>query len=469
MRHKSRISVATIAMLFTLATGFSSTTWALSGAFSQMASDLKDSYRVTTPTSHIAQGRGFASGGGVRVRFRPAPMLGFKLWEVKAPDFSASCSGVDIHLGSLSLIDKQQLIDMIQALPGMSVYLVYLALKKYCGACATTLAFLQDLINRWGEFTLGNCEDNLEALMSDEPWGVKATAARDHVMKQFSGKDPSSQDSGEVNSDGAAANIVKSNVVYKHFIDSGFEARILPGFTKIDVINLAQSMTGTILIEPKQVDGETTFGDPIAIPPASIEDLSLRTFLYGGELKGNVCSTTVDHCFNVKSRETIVTIAKADAWPNVVMGILDPSKPDSVINRLRVHVDYANAGSTSQLTADEAQIIGAIPGPLFALARNLAVNNIQMNHEISSAIANDMALDAAYEFLLDISTEAMTGIAGIDRTATELHNKLNENVIQLQADLRAEYRALKEENRDQLSGALEMLTVIEMLRGKGGK
>lgn len=466
--RSSKFTFGTLAMLFVLALGHSSSTWALSGALSQMATDLKDAYKVSSPTSHFDQGRGFASGGGIRVRFKPAPMLGVKLWEVKAPSFSASCSGVDLHLGSLSLIDKQQLLDLVQQLPGMAIYLTYLALKKFCPGCASVLAQLQDLINRFGQATFGRCEDALEDFMGDEPWGLNMNTATNFVMEKFSGKDPSSDDAGEVSPDGAAASVVKANLVYKHFVENGFKARILPSFSDEDIINLAQSMTGTILVEPKTVNGETTFGIPKPIPPASLEDLSLRSLLEGGDIRGNVCQSTADYCFSVKVKEPITTIDPADSWSSVVFQLLDPADDNSLINKLRVHRDYNSADPNTQLTTDEKEIISAIPGPVMALARNMAVNNTRLGTDTTQAIAYDLAADAAYEFLLDITSEAMIGLTGIDEESPDVYEALSKNVARLQGELRAEYRALKEANQEKLKGSLEMIRTIELLRSGRG-
>lgn len=462
--RNSRFTFGTMAMLFALALSHSASSWALSSALSQMATDLRDSYRVSSPVSHFDQGRGFASGGGIRVRFRPTPMLGVKLWEVKAPSFSASCSGVDLHLGSLSLIDKQQLLDMVQQLPGMAIYLTYLALKKFCPGCASVLAQLQDLINEFGQMTFGRCEDALEDFMGDEPWGLNANAITDSLMSKFSAEEPSSNTAGDVAPDDAADSVVKSNVVYKHFIENGFEARILSGFDKDDIINLAQSITGTVLVEPKTVGGETTFGRPKTIPPATLSDLSLRSLLEGGDIRGTVCQSTADYCFSVKTRETITSIAPEDAWPKVVFTLLDPANNDSLLNKLRVHRDYNPADPSTELTTDEKEIISAIPGPVMALARNMAINNTRMGTDTAEAIAYDLAADAAYEFYMDLISEALIGLTGIDEESPEVYEKLSQNVINLQAEIREEYRALKTDNQEKLKGSFEMLRTIELLR-----
>ncbi|WP_299021027.1 conjugal transfer protein TraH [uncultured Photobacterium sp.] len=109
-------------------------------------------------TSFETQKRNGFSGGAFSYRQR---YITENLVSFKPPSIKSGCSGIDIHLGSFSIVKDiagQLQNSMRQIAAGAASYAFNLALDALCSTCASNMQKLKDTMDKWNKFFKEGCE-----------------------------------------------------------------------------------------------------------------------------------------------------------------------------------------------------------------------------------------------------------------------------------------------------------------------
>ena len=137
---------------------FMATLLAYGPARADVSSDLNDFWNdlggtinVTPGTAFAGQSAGYYTGGNIRARF---PSRNTAIFTATPPGFAGGCGGIDIFAGSLSFINKDELIQLSRAIAANAVgYAFDLALETISPVIAETM---KDLRARLQELNLNN-------------------------------------------------------------------------------------------------------------------------------------------------------------------------------------------------------------------------------------------------------------------------------------------------------------------------
>ena len=128
----------------------SSYAWRLGDVFAGMSTN------ITSPGSYQDQAAGYYSGGGFTMRtnnksYNPASMT--------PPSLKMGCSGIDMYMGSFSLIAGDQLVQMAKNLGTQAAsYGFQLALKTFAPQIENLLSKLRDMAMELNEFSVEDCQ-----------------------------------------------------------------------------------------------------------------------------------------------------------------------------------------------------------------------------------------------------------------------------------------------------------------------
>lgn len=107
-----------------------------------------------------------ATGGGISIR---VPNVRPKIIAVVPPRVSASCGGMDFFLGSFSIINKDQLVQVMRGIAnGAATYAFNLGMSAVCATCATYLNSLADKLNNLNQHLQDSCSASYNSLASGE-------------------------------------------------------------------------------------------------------------------------------------------------------------------------------------------------------------------------------------------------------------------------------------------------------------
>ncbi|HHR3911079.1 TPA: conjugal transfer protein TraH [Salmonella enterica] len=118
----------------------------------------------TDAGSFSTKNRWGASGGGISIR---VPNVRPKIIAVVPPRVAASCGGMDFFLGSFSIINKDQLVQVMRGIAnGAATYAFNLGMSAVCATCATYLNSLADKLNSMNQHLQDSCSASYNALAS---------------------------------------------------------------------------------------------------------------------------------------------------------------------------------------------------------------------------------------------------------------------------------------------------------------
>jgi hypothetical protein len=96
------------------------------------------------------------SGGGIRIRWEDQT---YALVHAVPPSLKMGCGGIDINLGSLSLLNFDQFGKLFEALMGPAgvMFVAQLALSSLCPQCSEVLQQLMNLANQLNQMQISKC------------------------------------------------------------------------------------------------------------------------------------------------------------------------------------------------------------------------------------------------------------------------------------------------------------------------
>ncbi|EGQ7975614.1 hypothetical protein I7Z51_004596 [Vibrio parahaemolyticus] len=107
-----------------------------------------------------------------------------KVINFQAPSMNAGCGGIDFFAGSLSLIKKEELVQMGRSIAaGAAVYAFNLAVESICPSCAQGMAWLQDKLDKFNDLVSMSCQDTVNALSESKVGAGISQSITDTVNK----------------------------------------------------------------------------------------------------------------------------------------------------------------------------------------------------------------------------------------------------------------------------------------------
>lgn len=239
---------------------------------------------VTSPAAFESQAAGFFGAGSLYAR---GSVRQYQLVQLDLPSVRSGCGGIDLHLGSLSFLSEQKLLDLGKAVmsntgayaadvllastvPELKQVRDYLqqaqqmANQAMINSCQTSQAIVGGLWPKTAESQQKICKDQAamgkEGLLSDYAKARNDCAGNGfHQVMDKAEKDPERQKQVVINK-----NIVWSILKEKSFLSLDAE-----------LAEMVMSLTGTLIIDK---DGKVTHVPSLAASPQFIQ-----TLLTGGQ------------------------------------------------------------------------------------------------------------------------------------------------------------------------------------------
>lgn len=479
------VVVIVSALLFAM----SPAAFAISGIMDDMIDEYKnfdDTLQSTDPAARLdAQQRGYMSGGGVRVRMDPGGINVDSWISVQDPTFTASCSGIDAHLGSLSWISADKIIEQFKSLadPSVAIYALYLSMKQMCDSCASVSSFIQEQIIDRLDFLNASCEDAAN-MLSDKVGDPMVKGAESMISDLTSGN--GGEDANEIHGQdhlleaAKDGELVDKNLLLHHLEDVDFTSAVGTGLDKNELTMIVMSLAGAKVqrVDESKPGGGLTYDDiPSSVP--DIEKLAEE-----GVLEGIVCegyspgdSVSPTNCLN--SEQGI--IAKSEnasgdkiSLVEIVQQFLSTSEPNSLVNRFAIHHDIGThqvttpQGETTEwaeMTDQEFGFIGRARLPVLALIQRFAyTQGTQPPQAWLDVIAKRFAIDAAYRVMREAKDAAKMAVNNIDARDSVDMSEVSENIDEAWRDIQAQREQYAQKNMSRLANIDMFLQMSGMPR-----
>lgn len=256
----------------------------------------------TDPASVRTESRVGAVGGSFSYR---QPQVNTNLVNVSFPKASVGCNGIDIFLGSFSMINGDQLVQIGRGIAqGSAVYAFNTAVSAICADCAAIIANIQDKLAALNKFAKDSCNATYEFLQNGlgtpQEFTEKIGLGGGAVDSMVSGIFPDfgstmSQPASEVNKKNYAKDPdafkekYAGNIVYQGFMSIDNGNMNVGGVTELSGYKLAEqimSLTGTMIISWDENGEKSAF---TTIPPT----MKVTDFIKGtstNTAKMNICA-----------------------------------------------------------------------------------------------------------------------------------------------------------------------------------
>lgn len=323
-------------------------------------SSLGYSSNTTSPNAYHGQQAGYYTGGSISTRNQVRDV---SIVQVDLPSYRTGCGGIDVFGGSLSVITKKDLNDMLHNILGSAgSYAFTLALETMTPEIANVMKYWNDWLGRLNQSNLNSCE-MAESLVGGA-W-PKIRGAHERVCEDlgtssnyFASWAEARQGCGFGGDYDAAMNNTKNvskSSQYKDIIPDGnivWRALQKRPFLHADreLAELFMSLSGTVVFwHDAGKDGATHTRRYPAL--ADNNDL-VSALLRGGKASVYQCDTTeVSGCLGPARREII--IPEKNAFRTRVAGLLRSMAE--------------KAQTDKPLTAEEISLLGATSLPIYKM------------------------------------------------------------------------------------------------------
>ena len=216
------------------------------------------------PKAYESQKRNGVAFGTFSARFS---MYQPKIIKFEPPSLSVGCGGIDFFAGSISLVKKEELVQMGRAIAaGAAVYAFNLAVEAICPTCSQAMQAIQDKLERFNELVSADCQNIVDGLSKMQVGKGAADSLRgavnvggwqeslgnfaetktdshgtwmDMLADRSPGGDPKNADSSGI----------LGNVIWNALDESGLDNwTFAAGWTKEDMKMLLMSLTGTQIV-----------------------------------------------------------------------------------------------------------------------------------------------------------------------------------------------------------------------------
>ena len=140
----------TLCIIFAIFPADSAFAWKIDDLFKGMSTN------ITPPNNYRDQAAGYYSGGGFAMRTKRGSFQPFSL---TAPSFKAGCGGIDMYMGSFSMISSDQLVNLARNLgTNAATYGFQLGLKTFAPQIENLLKDLRNLAMELNQFAVEDCQ-----------------------------------------------------------------------------------------------------------------------------------------------------------------------------------------------------------------------------------------------------------------------------------------------------------------------
>jgi conjugative transfer pilus assembly protein TraH len=309
---------------------------------------------------------------------------------VRLPEINAGCGGIDMHLGGLSFVGKDEFVAFGKAVVADAQgYALKAGLGLLCPSCEKWMSELQDISSKINNFSMNSC-NTAKSLINNVGQKIKSQSEWNCALKTSvangSSRDPISARKGCSNNNGAK-NIEYSkeeknegapplNLIWRVLTDNQTP-------TSVDLTRyyeILMSMTGTVIYKED--------GSSIAKKPIAIKGDTINILMNGGALNVFKCGD-IDDCVNLS--HTTHTIETKDAFlPKVRKYIED----------IRIKLLKQSKGEKVEYTKEEENFVTNTPYGI-PIVRIISIAHIDKK---ASAFSMDnidewIALSMTYDFL----------------------------------------------------------------------
>ncbi|MFW2535407.1 conjugal transfer protein TraH [Legionella sp. 28fT52] len=361
---------------------------------------------VTSPAAFESQAAGFFGAGSLYAR---GAVRQYQLVQLDLPSYRAGCGGIDLHLGSLSFLSEQKLVDLGKAvMTNTGAYAVDVMLASTVPELKQVRDYLQQLQQMANQASINSCQlsQNLvggvypktaesqqkickdqaamgkEGLFSDYAKARNACADSGfHQVMDKAEKDPERQKQVVINK-----NIVWSILKEKSFLSLDTE-----------LAEMVMSLTGTLIIDR---EGKVTHVPSLATSPQFIQ-----TLLTGGQGAKRWQCDEKTKCLKVK--------------------LVDFTLPESatLVFKVRTMIERVNAAIVAD-TLDDKGIQGILANFTLPVLKFLTVLHTSEYASLSvdmEEYAGLIAHDLLTHYLNGLLSEVAASTAGSEMNESLLH------------------------------------------------
>ena len=428
---------------------------------------------TTSPASFETATRTGVVGGSFSYR---TTNVNTNLVSMSFPKASVGCNGIDVFLGSFSMINGDQLVQVARGIAqGAAIYAFNVAVSAICADCAATINDIQKKLQALNKFAKDSCNatysflsetngppsqfanavssgpasvlGSLNGLLSD--FGSSMTKAPETVSAQVKAKDPE-----------GFAEKFSGNLFYMSFMDIDKGSMNIGGVTELSGYKLAEqlmSLVGTVIINwdakgekaGMEVRPSTmTVSDFIMGPPA------------GGSIKMLKCSPAPDPASARKSQ----CLVMSEVTDGGFKGLKD------TISDLLIQVQ-TKAISDVRISDDELRIISYIGIP--TILDSLQTFDVPEGY----AYIQDISAIAATSLVINMLRQVEAKISAMNIPSESLSGR-RQDLIRLSENLTNQVKAAYELTRSQVGNSSDVISAwddrrlkrkafMESLRGTG--
>lgn len=300
-----------------------------------------------------------------------------KVINFQAPELSAGCGGIDFFAGSISLIKKEELVQMGRSIAaGAAVYSFNLAVESICPSCSQAMSWIQDKLDRFNDFVNSSCQDTVDALSSAHVGQGVAESIHDIAdYKGWQEKLPSLADTKadahanwldflkdrapDSNPDKLKLDGFKGNFIWEAMGKANVDDwDFASGWDKQEVQELLMSLIGTQIVT---LDDDGHLNSTPEAPTITVDDLLYNK--KGEEISLMHCSTNQD---KVDGRLPCTKLSSGSAgkvkwegiYPRALRLLLGDSEVSGIASRILIK---------HELTREQQSLVENAPVPLMTM------------------------------------------------------------------------------------------------------
>lgn len=439
----------------------------LSSAYSQadqLDSILNDAFdsmtNVSDPTSFETINRKGWAAGGIVVKNK---IFSSNIVSFSPPTASAGCGGISMYGGSLSYINKDQIVQLLRSVAANGKGLAFqMAIDLVSPTISKHIENFQKKIQQMNQFLGNSCQLSQGLLtmgkdaiqgkeQADDNLFAQGESLFDDMFSSWNNESATGNSTkAEIDSNPVSSvtynELTTGNLLWNSFVKNDTSSWFGGTDNKI-LLESIMSLTGTIIVEPIP-DGAATDEEKVQnvkylLPVLDVEDLIIGM----DNPNGLYACETIDSCLvagtSPDGLQNTPTSGMADLILNSLLGTPTASaasgKPAS--GRVGGIVDkYANSDSATTLTSAEQNLMTSLPNTigtmivkLASVDRALAIVFVEQNVKIISVkIVEDMVFS-----LLSV---AERNIVNMDHSrVSEMRELISESRVNVRAQINSLY------------------------------
>lgn len=369
-----------------------------------------------------------------------------KVINFQAPELNAGCGGIDFFGGSISLLKKEELVQMGRSIAaGAAVYAFNLAIESICPSCSQAMAWLQDKLDKFNDLVSTSCQDVVNGLSEAKVGADAANQLRETVnvggwheelgsfaetkvdiassWGELFGNRSATGDPNDVEANGLMGNLMWASLGEAKVQQWDFAT----GWDKNQVQELLMSITGTLIVS---IDSnENLITEPIG------QSITANDLVYaeaGTKLKLIKCDPTEPKKDSrLPCTKTLTGSATEVSWeglyPKIMKLIMGDGSNSGIAKRI---LAKQNLTRTQQDFVENASV--PLMNMLFYLGKDP-----EAQRNIANMIAHEMAnksIDALLQNLKDILETAELSSNASSKSSKKQIDFLNKSITALEKE-----------------------------------